>query len=172
LIFHPTRATFLSMSEKYSIGGKFIELLLGVVHRWSGEVLGKPTPAPVLDAPPTPAPSPATITAPVTIPGVVMTKQHLVALTALLEPGMADELTQLAQVMQTNESDVLLRLIKIAHMIREFGLYGVPTPDGNQLGIYVRRTQEVHKINLECPAQKNHHPQEVLGGEKTPSRLN
>lgn len=140
------------MSEKYPIGSKFLELVLDVFHRWSGEVLGK--------------------SASVGAPNLIVARQNMVSLTVLLEPGMADELTQLAQVMQTNESDVLARLIKIAHMIREFGLYGVPTPDGNHLGIYVRKTQEVHKINLECPAQKQHPPAAPAEAGKPPSSLN
>jgi hypothetical protein len=149
------------MEEKRSMGSKFLDLLLDVVHRWSGEVLGKSQPAVT-----TPA-------APLTIPGVAVAKQQLVAITALMDTGMAEELTLLAQAMQTNESDVLARLIKIARMIREFGLYGVPTPDGNQLGIYIRNSQEVHKINLECPAQQNHRPPPPPpGGDKPPSHLN
>jgi hypothetical protein len=140
------------MSEKYPLGNKFLELALDVFYRWAGELLGK--------------------TVPVSTASPIVARQNMVSLTVLLDPGMADELAQLAQVMQTNESDVLVRLIKIAHMIREFGLYGVPTPDGNYLGIHVRKTQEVHKVNLECPAQKQHPPVDPTGEGKPPSRFN
>jgi hypothetical protein len=89
---------------------------------------------------------------------------------------MAEELTKLAQVMQTSESDVLVRLFKLASMIREYGLYGVPTLEGNQLGIYMHNTQEVHKINIECPAQRNHKPPAAATTtqeyKKPPSQLN
>lgn len=102
--------------------------------------------------------------------GVHFAKQLMAALTVFLDPSLFEELTRLAKAMQTSEQDVFLRLIKLAKLIHDFGLYGVPTPDGNYLGIHIRKTGEVHRVNLECPAQANHRPPQTPQTPPTPKK--
>lgn len=143
--------------------------LIDTLHYWSGTFLKEAPPAPSKGA----APKEADTNLSPLHNGVQFAKQIVASVTIFLDPHLLEEVTKLSQAMRTSEPDVLLRLIKLAKLINDFGLYGVPTPDGNYLGIYVRKTGEIHRVNMECPAQVDHHPPSPAPTpRKPPSILN
>jgi hypothetical protein len=154
--------------ERKTLARRVLSSFLDTLHHWSGTMLaeerGSGSSAPPVEP---------TAVLPAIQAAAHLIKQPMTALTTFMEPGMADEIAKLAQAMQTSEQDVLVRLIKLAKMIREFGLYGVPTPDGNHLVIHLQKTGENHLVHLECPAQQNHHPASpTKPADKPPSHLN
>ena len=139
---------------------KLFSSLVDTVHYWSGSFLDKPV-APAVPQKDVDADAPLQY-------GVHAVKQSMVALTLFMEPTLFEAVASMARAMQVSEQDALLRLVKIAKLIHEFGLYGVPTPDGNYLGIHVRKTGEVHRVNLDCPAQVHHKPPQQAPPVPTP----
>ena len=90
-----------------------------------------------------------------------MVKKDLVQVTIMLDRELAANIEGLAQDMQTNVHDILIRLIKIANIIRVEKLYGIPSVSGNYLGVANHEKNEFLRINLDCPVKGKEPKQEV-----------
>jgi len=88
-------------------------------------------------------------------------RKDITQVTLVLENEVAGILEGLAADMQTNVHDVLIRMIKIANIIRTEKLYGIPSVSGNYLGVSNHKTNEFLRINLDCPT-KGMEPKEEL----------
>jgi len=88
-------------------------------------------------------------------------RKDITQLTLVLDNEVASILEGLAVDMQTNVHDVLIRMIKIANIIRVEKLYGIPSVSGNYLGVSNHKTNEFFRINMDCPT-KGKEPKEEL----------
>ncbi len=108
-----------------------------------------------------PEAAPVVQTHTVDTPNFAMVQKNITQITLVLDQELAGMVEGLAADMQTNVHDILIRMIKIANVIRVEKLYGIPSVSGNYLGVTNRKTNEFLKINLDC-AVKGDAPKEEL----------
>jgi len=100
-------------------------------------------------------------------PTFSMVCKDITQVTVVLDKELAEGLEGLASEMQTNVHDVLIRMLKIANVIRSEKLYGIPSVSGNYLGVANHKTNEFLRINLDCPVKGEAPKQELPPKENT-----
>ena len=81
----------------------------------------------------------------------VAISRNLTQFTFLLDNDLANEFILAAREMKIQEPDLMVILIKLIKIIRENGLYGMPSVSGSQLG-FTEKGKTFTNINIDCPA--------------------